>query len=70
MAKMRSEKVTEARRTSNDRYDAKTYKRIIFALRLQDDADIIESINAAQGKGLTLREWLRSIFDNSNSLWK
>lgn len=61
--KMRSEKVSEAQRTANDRYDAKTYKRVVFALRLQEDADIIEDIKAAQDNGLSLREWLRKLFD-------
>lgn len=63
MAKMRSERVTEAQRIAADKYDAKTYKRIVFALRVEDDADIIEDIKIAQGNGLTLREWLRNLFD-------
>ena len=62
MAKMRSEKVSEAQRAANDRYDAKTYKRIVFALRIQEDADIIEDIKASQDAGLSLREWLRDLF--------
>lgn len=65
MAKMRSEKVTEARRAANDRYDAKTYKRITLSLRRQDDADIIESIKSAQSEGANLREWLRGVFDKA-----
>lgn len=63
MAKMRSEKVTEAQRLANDRYDAKTYKKILFALRVQDDADIIKDIEAAQSAGSSLRMWLREIYD-------
>ena len=65
MAKMRSEKVTEARRAANDRYDAKTYKRVVFALRIKDDADIIEDIESAQSEGAALREWLRNLFDKA-----
>lgn len=65
MAKMRSEKVSESKRAANNRYDAKTYKRISFALRVQDDADIIRSIEAAQDEGASLREWLRDLFDNT-----
>lgn len=64
MAKMRSEKVTEAQRAAIDRYDAKTFKKISFALRFQEDADIIEDIEAAKAQGLSLREWLRKIYDN------
>ena len=63
MAKMRSEKVTEAQRAAIDRYDAKTYKRISFALRVEEDAHIIEDIEVAQSEGATLREWLRGLFD-------
>ena len=66
MAKMRSEKVSEARRRANDKYDEKTFKRITFALRLQEDADIIRDIEAAKDKGIALRGWLRSLFDRAN----
>lgn len=67
MAKMRSEKVSEARRKGNDKYDAKTYKRIQFALRLQDDADIIKDIESAKGDGQSLREWLRDLYDRADT---
>ena len=65
MAKMRSEKVSEARRVANDKYDARTYKRITFSLRIKDDADIIEDIETAQSEGAALREWLRGLFDKA-----
>lgn len=65
MAKMRSEKITEARRAANDRYDAKTYKRYMFLLRLQDDADIIRDIEAAKSRGISLREWLHDLYDRA-----
>ena len=64
MAKMQSEKVTAAQRAAADRYDSKTFKKISFALRLQEDADIIKDIEAAKAEGLSLREWLRKIYDN------
>lgn len=68
MAKqMRSEKVSEARREANNRYDAKTYRRITFALRVQEDADIIRDIEAAQSEGVSLRGWLRNLYDKANS---
>ncbi len=54
---------TEKRAASNKRYDAKTYKRINFSLRLEDDADIIEDIEAAQREGLSLRQWLRYLWN-------
>lgn len=65
MAKMQSEKVTAAQRAAANRYDAKTYRKISFALRVQDDADIIRDIEAARDEGISLREWLREIFDNA-----
>lgn len=67
MAKqMRSEKVSEARRNANDKYDAKTYRRVFLLLRLEDDADIIKDIEAAQSAGVSLRMWLRGIYDKAN----
>lgn len=54
----------EAKRISNERYDSKTYKQINFRLRLEDDADIIESILEAQENGISNREWLRQLFEN------
>lgn len=65
MAEMKSEKVTQARRNANDKYDAKTYKKITFALRVQDDADIIRDIKAAKSEGKSLRGWLREVFDKT-----
>lgn len=66
MAKqMRSEKVSEAQRLAVERYDAKTYRKVLFALRLEDDADIIKDIEGAQGAGLSLRMWLRGIYDKA-----
>lgn len=53
-----------ARQEANARYDAKTYKQINFRLRLEDDADIIESILEAQENGISNREWLRELFEN------
>ena len=64
--KMRSERVSEAQRAASDRYDAKTFKKISFALRLQEDADIIRDIEAARVQGISLRSWLRNISDNAN----
>ena len=48
----------------NPNYFSKTFKKISFALRLQEDADIIKDIEAAKAEGLSLREWLRRIYDN------
>lgn len=44
------------------RYDAKTYHLIGVKLRKEDDAEIIESFEAAHAAGKTSREWLREVF--------
>ena len=56
--------VSPGTREAIARYDAKTYKKINIALRYEDDADIIESWQKAQEKGIKNREWLRELFDN------
>lgn len=53
-----------ARQEANSRYDAKTYKKINIALRLEDDADILEHLEDAKAKGLNNREWLRELFES------
>lgn len=52
---------TEARKRATDKYDAKTYKKITMKLRLVEDADLIASFEEAQKKGMTGREWLRTL---------
>ena len=63
--KMASEKVSEAQWRAHKKYDAKTFKKISFALRLQEDADIIRDIEAAKDKGIALRGWLRNLYDKA-----
>lgn len=53
----------EARAEANARYDAKTYKPVVIKLRKEDDADIISSIEEAKAKGISLREWVRELYD-------
>ena len=65
MAKMWSDKVTEAQRAAADKFDAKTYKKILFTLRINEDADILEDIKAAQAEGISLRGWLRNLFEKA-----
>ena len=55
--------LTQAQSAANAKYDAKTYKTFLFKLRIEDDADIIESIQNAQKNGLNKREWLRELFE-------
>lgn len=61
---------TEARREANARYDEKTYTQFNVRLRKEDDKDILESIQAAHESGLNNREWLRELFDNTQSIVK
>lgn len=56
---------TESRAEANKRYDAKTYKDVNIALRIEDDADILASIQEARDEGVTLRQWLRGLFEGS-----
>ena len=54
---------TQAQREATARYDAKTYKKILIALRIEEDADIIESLEEAKKQGLSNREWLRELYE-------
>ena len=57
--------VSESKRAANDRYDSKTYVQFNVRLRIEDDADIVESITAAHGAGINNREWLRELYEGS-----
>lgn len=56
--------VSKSKRKANDEYDAKTYSQVNIRLRVDDDADIIESIREARDHEIPYREWLRELFDN------
>ncbi|MDT3386255.1 MAG: hypothetical protein LIR46_00585 [Bacteroidota bacterium] len=53
---------TPARYRANRKYDAKTYKKIMFALRYDEDAEIIKDIDDAAEHGISKRDWLNSLF--------
>lgn len=55
--------MTEARAAAIARYDEKTYKDVNIKLRLEEDADILGDIQEAKKAGLTLREWLRGLYE-------
>lgn len=57
---------TEAQRDAVARYQAKTYRNTLLKLRVEEDADIIASMDAAKEKGITHREWLRELFEQAN----
>lgn len=48
---------------ANAKYENKTYKTYKMRFRIEEDNDIIESIETAKANGLSYREWLRTIFD-------
>lgn len=53
--------VSEAKRKANNKYDKKTYERITVRLRVDDDADLIESFEKARAEGKAGRDWLREL---------
>ena len=59
---MGKRKYNQVRREVSDRYDAKTYRKINIALRLDDDQEIIDSMDDARANGVKLREWLSNIY--------
>ena len=54
---------TQARANATAKYDAKTYKKLMIALRLEDDADIIRDIEEAKAHGYSMRQWLRQLYE-------
>lgn len=56
----------EAQDRANAKYKAKTYKRVIFSLRLEEDRDIIESLEQARKQGMSGREWIRAFYYGKN----
>ncbi len=55
--------VSDAKREAIQRYDEKTYKKVSIALRIDEDADIIASMQEAKENGISYRDWLRELFD-------
>lgn len=56
-------KYTEAQARAFDAYEARTFKKILFRFRLDQDADIIEDYNAALASGMKKNEWFREIYE-------
>lgn len=59
--------ISEARARATAKYDSKTYKKLSIALRLDDDAEIIKSLDEAQQHGISYREWLKELFYNGRA---
>lgn len=56
-------KYTEAQARAFDAYEARTFKKILFRFRLDQDADIIEDYNKALESGMKKNEWFREIYE-------
>ena len=56
-------KYTEARARSNKAYDARTYKKYTILLRVEDDAEIIDSLEEAKASGKSARQWLNELIE-------
>lgn len=53
---------TAAKAEANRRSDKANGKKILFYLKLNEDAEIIESIETAKANGINHSEWLRQLF--------
>lgn len=60
-------KYTQAQAEAMQRYREKTLKRHMFELRIDEDRDIIESIEDAVEHGIPKRQWLSDIFHYGGS---
>jgi len=58
--------LTPSQHEANKRYIAKTYKTFHFFLRIDDDKEIIDSIQEAKDQGMNKTEWLRELFELAN----
>lgn len=62
-----SNKNSDSKIEANNRYGAKTYRKINLALRLEEDHDIIKSWETCTKElGYSNREWVRMMFDSWN----
>ena len=55
--------VAKSKREATDRYDAKTYRKVLFRLRIEDDAELIKDMDEAFERGINRREWLKGVFE-------
>lgn len=46
-----------------EEYQARTYRKVMFILKRDDDADMIEDWNLSKENGFKSREWVRMMFD-------
>ena len=53
----------EAHLKANERYLKKTYKQIPIRLKKDEDKDILDSIQEARARGISMRQWLRDLYE-------
>lgn len=56
---------TPARKAANEKYNEKTYRRYSLYLRVDDDREIIDSIEKAVEKDIPIRIWLKELFEGN-----
>ena len=55
--------VAESKRKAIDKYDEKTYRKVAFKLRKEDDAELIKDMDEAFARGINRRQWLKGIYE-------
>jgi hypothetical protein len=58
---------TEAQARATAAYEARTFRKILFRFRLDEDADIIASHDEAMEHGIRKIDWFRSFFDENSA---
>ena len=56
-------KYTEAQARASEAYEARTFKKILFKFRLDEDADILRDYEDALENGIKKTEWFRGFYD-------
>ena len=57
--------ISQAQYEANRRYEAKSIKAMMFQLKLEEDADIIEYIEEQKSHGYTYRQIIRELWENA-----
>lgn len=55
---------SEAHHKAINKYRNKTYKAYNLVLRNEEDSDLIEAIETAKSNKVTIRQWLRSVYES------
>ena len=58
--------VSQSKLEANNRYDAKTYKRFVVRLRIDDDREIIKAFEEQREEGIPLRHYLHELIEGKS----